>query len=135
MLELIVVVIVVGLIAALATAKMVRSSANLQSVSEMIAADLRELQALAMSQGEVVTAVFSGSGYRAYRGGEEVQDTRFPQDISALRSRIVNPQSVAFDTSGAPLGEAGYSVTVQSDDGEEGATINMERYTGYVTVE
>jgi prepilin-type N-terminal cleavage/methylation domain-containing protein len=134
-LELVVVILVIGILAAIATARMMSPSANLPSVAETIAADLRELQALAMSQGEEITVKFSRDGYRVYQGKQEIFDTRFPVDISALHARIVKARTVSFNTFGEPGKKSTKPIIIRSDDGREEATISIERYTGFVSID
>jgi prepilin-type N-terminal cleavage/methylation domain-containing protein len=134
-LELVVVILVIGVLAAIATARMMSPSANLPSVAEMIAADLRELQARAMSQGEEITVKFSRDGYRVYQGKQEILDTRFPADISSLHARIVKAQTVSFNTFGEPSKRSTRPIIIRSESGGEELTVTVERYTGFVSID
>ena len=133
-LELVVVILVIGVLAAIAIARMMRPSANLPSVAGTISADLRELQALAMAQGEEITVKFSKDGYRAYQGKKEIRDNRFPADISTLHARIVKAPKVTFNTFGEPAKKSTEPIVIRSDGGGEEATVTIERYTGFVSV-
>ena len=134
MLELVVVILVIGVLAAIATARMMSPSANLPSVAETIAADLRELQALAMSQGEKIKVKFSKDGYRVYQGNQEIQDTRFPVDISDMHAQIVKARKVIFNTFGEPSKNSTKPIIIRSDGGADEITVTVERYTGFVSI-
>ena len=133
-LELVVVILVIGVLAAIATARMMSSSANLPSVAETIAADLRELQAMAMSQGEEIKVKFSKDGYRVYQGKQEIEDSRFPADISALHAQIVTARNVIFNTFGEPGNKSTDPIVIRSDGGGEEIAVTIEIYTGFVSI-
>ncbi|MEA1929260.1 MAG: prepilin-type N-terminal cleavage/methylation domain-containing protein [Candidatus Auribacterota bacterium] len=134
-LELVVVILVIGVLAVIATARMMSPSANLPSVAGMIAADLRELQARAMTRGEDIKVEFSKSGYRVYQGKQEILDTRFPVDLSDLHARIDRRREVVFNSFGEPGRRSTRPIVIRSDDGEKKAVLTVERYTGFVSID
>ena len=135
LLELVVVILVIGILAAIATARMMNPSANLPSVAEMIAADLRELQALAMAQGEEITVKLSRDGYRVYQNKQEILDSRFPTDISGLHARIVGRRSVSFNTFGEPSERSTRPIIIRSENGGDELAVTVEEYTGFISID
>ena len=133
-LELVVVILVIGILAAIATARMMSPSANLPSVAGMIAADLRDIQARAMARGEEMEVRFSRDGYRVYQGNTEILDTRFPADINDLRARIVKKREVTFNSFGEPSERSTRPIVIRSESGGEEIAVTVERYTGFVSV-
>ncbi len=134
LIEVMITVVIIGILAAIASAALIRPAAGLSSVAEMIASDLRGMKYLAMAEGEPVIVTFTATGYRVHREGVEIIDTRFPRDLTAFQARITNPHRIAFDTFGEPLGGQDFIIVRAAGSGET-ERITIEEYTGYSRVE
>ncbi len=134
LLELIVVILVIGVLSAIAIARMSNPSANLSSVAEMIVTDLRELQALAMADGRPVVIAFYPDYYRVYQGSSELTGLQFPRQVGDLNARIIDPHKVGFDTFGEPMNGRDKILVRSTVDSTE-YTIVVEEHTGYASVQ
>ena len=130
LIEVLITIVLIGVLAAVATAALIRPGAGLSSAAEMIAADLRELKYLAMAEGSPVIVTFTPAGYRVHRDGSEIIDTRFPRDLNSFQVGIANPHRVVFDTFGEPVSGETVIIVQSSQDGSR-QRILIEKYTGF----
>ena len=124
--ELIMVIIIIGVIAATAVPKFTSMSVvSVGGAAEMIQADIRYAQELAMAVYEAKSVTFA-SGKGSY--------TTVDLETRELPSRVTigNNFTVTFNPLGEPTAGGGGSVTVSA--GGETGTIRVTNYTGKVSI-
>ncbi len=124
--ELIMVIIIIAVIAATAIPKFTSmSDVSVGGAAEMIKADIRYTQELAMAEHTAKSVNFtSGDGF--YTVDSETQD--LPSGVT-----IDNTFTVTFNSLGEPIAGAGGSVSILA--GGEIETIRVTNYTGKVSIE
>ena len=125
--ELIMVIIIIGVIAATAVPKFTSMSVvSVGGAAEMIQADIRYAQELAMAVYEAKSVTFA-SGAGSY--------TTVDLETRELPSRVTigNNFTVTFNPLGEPTAGGGGSVTVSA--GGETGTIRVTNYTGKVSID
>lgn len=132
LIELVVIIVVIGVLAAVATARMMNPASNIYSVADMIVSDLRELQGMAMTGGEEVRIKFNKKRYRAYQGNREIKNDRYPVDLSDYNARIGKARQITFNSYGEPGKHSIDPIIVQSGDGSMEVEVVVEMYTGFI---
>ncbi len=113
LLEIVIVVTLIGLVLAFMSIKFysVSNKLKLQAASKMIVSDLRLAEQKAAAQKEMVSIVFDFDSY-----GVQSVKKDLPSPI-----RVVNPQTVAFSSSGQPI--PGFFGTIVLTDGKTAVKI------------
>jgi len=124
--ELIMVIIIIGVIAVIATPKFTSMSVvSIGGAADMIQADIRYTQELAMTVYEAKSVTFT-SGAGSYTVDSETQE--LPSGVT-----ISNNFIVTFNSLGEPIAGGGDSVSISA--GGENGTIGVTEYTGKVSIE
>ena len=123
--ELIMVIIIIAVIAVTAVPKFTgRSNVSVGGAAEMIQADIRYTQELAMAEYEAKSVTFA-SGSSSYTVDSEAQE--LPSGVT-----ISNDFTVTFNSLGEPIAGGGGSVEISA--GGETGTIRVTNYTGKVNI-
>jgi len=123
--ELIMVMIIIAVIAVTAVPKFTgRSNVSVGGAAEMIQADIRYTQELAMAEYEAKSVTFA-SGSSSYTVDSETQE--LPSGVA-----ISNNFTVTFNSLGEPIAGGGGSVSISADG--QGKTITVSDYTGKVSI-
>jgi len=124
--ELIMVIIIIGVIAVIAIPKFTGMSVvSIGGAADMIQADIRYTQELAMTVYEAKSVTFT-SGAGSYTVDSETQE--LPSGVT-----ISNNFIVTFNSLGEPIAGGGDSVSISA--GGENGTIGVTEYTGKVSIE
>ena len=137
LIEIISIILVLGIIAAIAIPNFDRSGIDVASWATTIRSDIRYAQELAMSRNPAaaspITISFSpvGSGTNSY----SITDpsgvfTDITRELNDSETTIVNSISISFNR----YGEATQFGTVQINSGGITQSITVEQYTGRVTI-
>ena len=122
--ELAIVILLIGIIAALAVPKFISTSGITGILAgDLAASEIRAVQHSAMFTGTPRTITFGGNSYTA--GG------LIPEDRSLPGGAVAETYSIQFNSLGEP--NAGGSFVVSA--GGSSSTISIEAITGKVTVE
>lgn len=140
LLELVMVIIIIGVLAAVAVPRWPQGNATVHTQAAQVARDLRHVQMLAMSQGRTLSFESLGGGYRCVdAGGAVIDDPAAQQPFTLTLSDGVSLSagSVSFDSLGRPVSggnpiaaEIIYTVAGAS----QSATLTVSPVTGFVTV-
>ena len=123
-LELVIVILLIGIIAAVAVPKMLSQAGITASLAaDLAASDIRAVRHLAALTGSARTITFGGNTYTA--GG------LLPEDRALPGGAVAGSYSVQFNYLGEP--DQGGSFTVSAAGSS--STIYIEAITGNVTVE
>lgn len=136
LLELIMLMVIAGILAVVIIPHFGGvSSISLNGAAEMIAADIRYAQQLAMAEHLQYTVQFTAStnSYRVYNDpGDPVVTIDF-DDIERIQGVTIDADfQQTFNSLGVPTGGGG-SVTLNGSNGSS-KTISITQYTGKVTV-
>ena len=127
--ELIMVIIIIGILAILAIPRIIATSTiSAQQAAQMVAADIRRTQDLALSDNSNTYSIgFTlGSGsYTIYKNYPTTFETvSLPSGVTSSTST-----RISFDDFGQPTGNPTLTISVGG-----AATVTVTQYTGYVTV-
>ncbi|MFH1039071.1 MAG: type II secretion system protein [PVC group bacterium] len=121
--ELVFVILVIGIIAAVAIPQMVSMTGITSSLAaDMAASDIRAVQHVAMFTGSPRTIFFGGNGYTA--GGLDPEVRALPGNA------VADPYLITFNSFGEP--DQGGNFDISS--GGDSHTITIEALTGKVTI-
>jgi MSHA pilin protein MshC len=141
LIELVTVMAVLGIVAALALPRWSPSDSTLATQADRLARDLRHAQSLALSQGRRLTFhVQSASNYRVTdSGGTTVTDpaTRSPFSVSLENSVTLGGNDLVFDSLGRPLNAGSLASSAQAytlSGDSRTATVTVSPVTGFTTV-
>jgi len=124
--ELMIVILIVGILGAIVIPRLTSTSAmNARLAADLAAADIRGVQAAAMSGGAARAISFTAQTYRAE--GLIPEDRSLPPGATAESSRYVK-----FNTLGEPELDANLTLVINS--GLESASLTVEMLTGKVTI-
>ena len=126
--ELMIVILIVGILGAIVIPRLTSTSAmNARLAADVAAADIRGVQAAAMSGGTPYTISFT-AGNRAYAAGGLIPTNRsLPPGATANNNFLVK-----FNTLGEPELDANLTLVINS--GLESASLTVEMLTGKVTI-
>jgi MSHA pilin protein MshC len=128
MIELVIVMVLVGILAAYALPRLNTASLQVMPVAEQIAAEIRYTQNLAMSRSEAHTFEVSGNTITINGGAVALSNGQGSVTFSGVS---VSPASVTFSPRfGQPSGGASINV----DGGGSSVSVQVAGETGYVTV-
>lgn len=140
LLELVMVMIIIGVLAAVAAPRWSLNDATVHAQAAQVARDIRHVQMLAMSQGRALTFQSLGNGYRCVDGGGTViTDPAAQQPFTVTLDDGVglSAGSVSFDSLGRPVsggnpiaGATAYTVAGAA----QSAAITVSPVTGFVVV-
>lgn len=140
LLELVIVLVILGTLAAFAVPRISPADNTLAAQADRLARDLRHVQALAMQQGRTLAFdVQSATTYRATFGGSTITDpaTREPYTVTLENGVTLSGTDSAFDSLGRPVA-AGSLLAVAHvytlSGSSRTATITLSPITGFVTV-
>ena len=121
--ELVIVLLVIGILAAVSIPKMISQGGVATSLAaDMAAADIRAVRHVAISSGLARTITFNGAGYTA--------QGMYPSVRTLPGGAVASAFSVTFNSLGEP--NQGGSFTVGA--GGDSSTVTVEEITGRVTV-
>lgn len=154
LIELIIVIIIVGILAAIATSRSPGTKINLNSVAQQLASDIRYTQSLAMSRAQSYQLILSATSYQIKTSaGATVNNvvtgqatTQLPTAPQFFAVTIAVPPTnlpnniISFDSSGTPYTDATTTNTLNSaavitlTSGSSTSTITIQPQTGRVTI-
>jgi MSHA pilin protein MshC len=140
LLELVMVMIIIGVLAAVAAPRWSLGDATVHTQAAQIARDIRHVQMLAMSQGRTLTFQSLGTGYRCVDAGSTIitdPAAQQPFNVTLSDGVTLSAGSVSFDSLGRPVsggnpiaGATAYTVTGAT----QSAALSVAPVTGFVTV-
>ena len=129
MIELVIVLVLVGVLAAYALPRLNTSSLQVMPVAEQIAAEIRYTQNLAMSRSESYTFGVDGNTISINGGAVPLSNGQSSVTFSGVS---VSNDSISFTPRfGQPSGGASISV----DGGGSSVTVQVTGETGYVRID
>ncbi len=140
LIELVIVLVIAGAFAALAVPRLSPGDTTLNAQADRFAQVLRHAQALAMSQGRVLTLeIMSATRYRVTDGGPApIRDPAGELlDVTLENGVVISGSGTAFDSLGRPLiagALASSSLGWSLSSGTRNAAVNLQPVTGFVTV-
>ena len=130
--ELIIVVVIAGIMMAVAIPKLANSNIDLYSVAGQVKSDIRYTQELAMSKYAIRKIVFDG-GYDTYAIKDSLDQTIESKELPKRSKATFNTTiSFTFNSSGEPIGGGG-TLTISS--GGSNKQIMVSSITGRATVQ
>lgn len=142
LLELVMVLVIAGLLAAIAVPRLSLTDAGVHAQAAQLARDIRHVQMLAMSQGRTLTFESLGGSYRCVDTAPTpavITDpaTQQPFSLTLDHGVTATAGSASFDSLGRPVnggallgGAVGFTVS----GGGQSATLSISPVTGFVTV-
>jgi prepilin-type N-terminal cleavage/methylation domain-containing protein len=140
LLELVIVLVILGTLAALAVPRFSPADNTLAAQADRLARDLRHTQALALNQGRtLVLDVLSATTYRVTFGGSTIPDpaTQQPYLVSLDNNVTLSGTDTGFDSLGRPVGAGsllGAARVFTLSGSTKTATVTLSPVTGFVTV-
>jgi MSHA pilin protein MshC len=140
LLELVIVLVILGTLAALAIPRFAPSDNTVAAQAERLARDLRHAQTLALSQGRtLVFAIQSATVYRVTFGGSTITDpaTLQPYQVTLDNNVTLTGTDTGFDSLGRPVSAGGVLGTARVytlSGSSRTATVTLSPVTGFVTV-
>lgn len=140
LLELVMVMIIIGVLAAVAAPRWSLNDATVHAQAAQVARDIRHVQMLAMSQGRTLTFQSLGNGYRCTDAASAViidPAAQQPFNVSLSDGVSLSAGSVSFDSLGRPVsgGNPIASATAYTVAGAaQSASITIAPVTGFVAV-
>lgn len=143
LIEVVAVLLILGVLAAVAVARSVDSQAELTSQVDVIKSHLRYAQSRAMATEEVWGVTSTGATYYLFRDNDENQKVTFPgedADVVTLSDKnitFMEKVKVTFDETGRPsrggtLMTASDNLTIKDKNGQK-KIITIVAYTGYIS--
>ena len=134
-LELVLVLMIVAVIAAVAAPRWAGWTADIERHAASLGADLRYAQSQAMHQGRGYALCLDGEGYSLYAGPECSGDTQAFADGRTRRSlqgvAVAGTDTVRFRN---PMGSVDDAAEIELAAGGRTVTVSVEAETGYVSV-
>jgi MSHA pilin protein MshC len=140
LLELVIVLVIMGTLAAFAVPRFAPSDNTVAAQADRLARDLRHAQALAMNQGRTLLFdVQSATTYRVTFGGSTVTDpaTMQPYSVTLDNSVTLTGTDTGFDSLGRPVAAGSLlaaSRVFTLSGTSRTATVTLSPVTGFVTV-
>lgn len=133
--EMVAILIVVGILSAVAVSKLMNSDAEIIGRREVIKNHIRYSQIMAMKSNTVCGMIFNGSTYSIFRNGSTADKISLPgtdgTDFSIPTGLGTCNETIYFDLWGTPYSDAG--LTSQRSSGGLGSLgITMTADTGYI---
>lgn len=121
--ELVLVILVIGILAAVVMPKMVsQTGITAFLAADLAASDIRSVQHAAMSSGSSKTIIFGGGGYTA--------EGLIPANRTLPGDAVADAYSITFNSFGEPDQGGGFDVS----SGGNAIMITIEALTGKVTI-
>jgi MSHA pilin protein MshC len=140
LLELVIVLVILGTLAAFAIPRFSPSDNTVAAQADRLARDLRHVQTLALNQGRTLEFdVQSATTYRVTFGGSPVTDPATQQAYSVTLDNDVTlaGNDTAFDSLGRPVAAGSLLATARVftlSGSSRSATVTLAPVTGFVTV-
>ena len=140
LLELVMVIIAIGVLAAIAVPRWSVGDSTVHAQAAQVARDIRHVQMLAMSQGRTLTFESSGTSYRCVDASSTLitdPATQQPFSFTFSDNVTLTVDSISFDSLGRPvtagvLDAAPSALTVSGS--RQSASLSVTPVTGLVTV-
>lgn len=139
MIEVVAILIVIGIIAAVAVSRVISTQQDLISEADIVKTHLRFAQLKALQDDTAPWGIaFAGSSYTLYNNGTPSATVKLPGEGSNIHTfttspvaiTVTNPSTINFDPWGSP-GTVNVSLTLS--DGTASKTITVTSNTGYIT--
>lgn len=140
LLELVMVLVIVGVLAAMAAPRLALTDSSVHAQAAQFARDIRHVQMLAMARGETLTFQSLGGSYRCIDSTTAVitdPATQQPFTLTLGNSVTATAGSISFDSLGRPVGGGALlaaTVNFTVSGGAQSAAISVSPVTGFVTV-
>ncbi|HUT40679.1 MAG TPA: type II secretion system protein [Gammaproteobacteria bacterium] len=140
LLELVIVLVILGTLAAFAVPRFSPSDNTVAAQADRLARDLRHTQVLALNQGRtLVFDVQSATTYRVTFGGSTVTDpaTQQPYTMTLDNSVTLSGTDTGFDSLGRPVAAGSLLAAARVftlSGSSRTATVTLSPVTGFVTV-
>ncbi|MBI5041493.1 MAG: type II secretion system protein [Gammaproteobacteria bacterium] len=140
LIELVMVIVIIGILAAMAAPRMSLTDSSVHAQAAQIARDIRHAQMLAMTQGRTLTFQSLGGSYRCTDSTSTVitdPATQQPFTFTLNNGVTLTVASVNFDSLGRPVsGGALRSTAVDFtvSGGAQSAALSVSPVTGFVAV-
>jgi prepilin-type N-terminal cleavage/methylation domain-containing protein len=138
--ELVMVVVIIGILAAMAAPRMSLTDSSVHAQAAQIARDIRHAQMLAMTQGRTLIFQSLGGSYRCTDSTSTIitdPATQQPFTFTLSNGVTLTATSVSFDSLGRPV-SAGVlrstAVNYTASGGGQSAALSVSPVTGFVTV-
>ena len=141
LLELVMVIVIIGVLAAIAVPRMSLTDSSVHAQAAQIARDIRHVQMLAMSQGRTLTFQSLGSSYRCVDSTSAIITDPTTQQLfnfTLSNGVTMSVGAVNFDSLGRPViggalvSAADIPFTVSGET--QTSNITVSRVTGFVAV-
>lgn len=140
LIELVMVIVIVGVLAALAAPRLSLTDTSVHAQAAQIARDIRHVQMLAMARGQTLTFQSLGGSYRCTDSTPTVitdPATQQPFNLVLENGVSATAGSISFDSLGRPVNGGALLAAVVSftvSGSAQSATISVSPVTGFVTV-
>lgn len=142
--ELVVVLVLLGIVAAVAGVRMSGSSNNLGAQADQLASDIRYVQSLSMTRAQRHCIAFAAASYQVTNTNCAtlivLPTSANPQLMGSGTTLTFTSALITFDTLGRPFTDAGATIALAAvsvitlSAGGQNATVRITPQTGQVTV-
>lgn len=139
LIELVVVLVLLGILAAYVAPKFDSSESTTGAQAELLAQNIRHAQAIAVAQHKTLTVEVGSGSYSVKEGAAVINDPRSGAGFSVALEESVNSStgSVDFDYMGRPLSGGSFitsPTTFTLAGGSVSSTVSVAPVTGFVSV-
>ena len=139
LIELVVVLVLLGILAAYVAPKFDSGESTTLSQAELLAQNIRHAQAIAVAQHKTLTVDVAGGSYSVKEGAAIINDPRSGSAFSVSLEEGVTSStgSVDFDYMGRPLSGGSFISSATSftlASGAASSTVSVTPVTGFVSV-
>jgi prepilin-type N-terminal cleavage/methylation domain-containing protein len=139
LIELVVVMVMLGILAAYVAPRLNISESNTGSQAELLAQNIRHAQAIAVAQHKTLTVEVASGSYSVKEGASIINDPRSGAAFSVTLEDSVSAStgSVDLDYLGRPLTSGAFitsDTTFTLSGGSVSSTVSVTPVTGFVTV-
>lgn len=140
LIELVMVMVIIGVLAAMATSRLSISGSSVHAQAAQLARDIRHVQMLAMTGGATLTLQSLGNSYRCIDSSTAVitdPATQQPFTLNLVNGVGASAGSISFDSLGRPVGGGtllNAATTFTVSGGGQSATLSVSPVSGYVAV-
>jgi MSHA pilin protein MshC len=141
LIELIMVIVIAGIMAAIAIPKLASNNIDLYSVTRQVKSDIRYTQELAMSKYAIRTIKFTGDDYTydiKNSSGVTLESKKLPPSSKATfnaEGDTTTSLTYTFNSSGEPDSADGAGDTLRISSGGSYKDIEVEAITGRATIQ